>query len=682
MAQRITLYLLLCLLISVLGLVFGVGYQTYGDISHSFKQQGRQSALVGAEVTEYVINKALNNGIFNMVTLFDDAYTPIDDSQKRYHTGYDRYFSQNLSHIERAMLEADSVYYAYIVNMDGYIPIHTTEGMSKIKIAKPETLMTKDMVHIGTFVDANGYTYREFSAPIVINERKWGFFRIGIPIGLVDREVKESIVNIAMLMGFFSLFLASFIYWIISKNLQPLERIVTYVARIAEGDLSSTIRQEDGQTYSEDEIGRLFQALSAMQEGLNNLISSIKEQCRALDEATNIFSVDAEAIEGAATNVEQESQTVASATVEQSSCLAAIAEQTVSMNELMAQLSAGAGDISEQINSIAVSSEEASECVSKVAIANEQLSTTTNSSSKTMVEILSSFSNINSALAALNVALSNIASRCSQAKSSSSTCTEQANEGGAAIGKLRDSSLHVSKIVDVIHDIADQTNMLALNATIEAARAGKAGHGFAVVAKEIKELARQTAEATKKITNQITEMQENIESVVVNIHAIANAVEDNQKVVTQIACSVEEQKEVAVEIACNMDQAYKGATEVSMGSKEIGTVAIEIAKNSADVAKGGQDISERCAELATIAFSFKGNVEETYIGVKDIANSNKGVVSNLEHVSHTATQLSSIAAKTNDISQNVRKGARRISEITALLNKGISRFIIQKPSTS
>ena len=78
-----------------------------------------------------------------------------------------------------------------------------------------------------------------------------------------------------------------------------------------------------------------------------------------------------------------------------------------------------------------------------------------------------------------------------------------------AIRQLRESTASIGSVLGLIADIAAQTNLLALNATIEAARAGEAGRGFAVVASEVKSLATQTANATREISRQITELSAN-----------------------------------------------------------------------------------------------------------------------------------------------------------------------------
>ena len=77
----------------------------------------------------------------------------------------------------------------------------------------------------------------------------------------------------------------------------------------------------------------------------------------------------------------------------------------------------------------------------------------------------------------------------------------------ASVTQLGSSSVEIGNVVKVITSIAQQTNLLALNATIEAARAGEAGKGFAVVAGEVKELARETAQATEDIARRVASIQ-------------------------------------------------------------------------------------------------------------------------------------------------------------------------------
>jgi methyl-accepting chemotaxis protein len=89
-----------------------------------------------------------------------------------------------------------------------------------------------------------------------------------------------------------------------------------------------------------------------------------------------------------------------------------------------------------------------------------------------------------------------------------------ADNANLAVGKLGESSLEVGKVIKIIASIAQQTNLLALNATIESARAGEAGVGFAVVAKEVKGLAQKTAQATQDIVRKIETIQGDTQAAV------------------------------------------------------------------------------------------------------------------------------------------------------------------------
>src|SRR6266852_1875405 len=107
----------------------------------------------------------------------------------------------------------------------------------------------------------------------------------------------------------------------------------------------------------------------------------------------------------------------------------------------------------------------------------------------------------------MNNTIQDIAKHATESARVAGEAVKTAEVTNAAIAKLGESSAQIGKVVKVITSIAEQTNLLALNATIEAARAGEAGKGFAVVANEVKELARQTANATDDISRKIAAIQ-------------------------------------------------------------------------------------------------------------------------------------------------------------------------------
>jgi len=125
-----------------------------------------------------------------------------------------------------------------------------------------------------------------------------------------------------------------------------------------------------------------------------------------------------------------------------------------------------------------------------------------------------------------------------QAVGQASTMTREVQELGQA-------SAAVDEVIRIISGIADQTNLLALNATIEAARAGELGKGFAVVASEVKDLARETAAATKRVSQQIAGIQASSRSVAEGIHTTAETIGRLDTVQARISEVLEEQARMA-----------------------------------------------------------------------------------------------------------------------------------------
>lgn len=138
-------------------------------------------------------------------------------------------------------------------------------------------------------------------------------------------------------------------------------------------------------------------------------------------------------------------------------------------------------------------------------------------------------------------AIDEISRNISRTASLAQSAENDANSTTHIVEQLDSGSAKIGKVVSVIQDLAEQTNLLALNATIEAARAGESGRGFAVVATEVKNLANQTAEATKSIGASVEEIQANITAVVSSIQGISQGVAEVSSHTSSVAASIEEQ---------------------------------------------------------------------------------------------------------------------------------------------
>ncbi|MFO1357294.1 methyl-accepting chemotaxis protein [Plasticicumulans sp.] len=163
----------------------------------------------------------------------------------------------------------------------------------------------------------------------------------------------------------------------------------------------------------------------------------------------------------------------------------------------------------------------------------------------------------------LETAVHEISRNLHEAVSVVGTATRAVDAAAATVAQLTDSSARIGQVSRVINDIAEQTNLLALNATIEAARAGEAGKGFAVVASEVKDLARDTARATDDIGQRIGSIQADTGQVVDAIEQIRQTIAEVNRIATMIASAVEEQSVTTREISRSVGRAAEGSAGIT-----------------------------------------------------------------------------------------------------------------------
>ena len=294
----------------------------------------------------------------------------------------------------------------------------------------------------------------------------------------------------------------------------------------------------------------------------------------------------------------------------------------MTVNDEIGRLARATDQMSESlrdlIRQVANTSSEVAAAATQVAASSEELSSTVRNQEQSAQQVASAMSQMSSSV-------TEVASKAQESSRSAAESRERATASGqlvkqtvgqiesissqfselvTVVGAIEKQGEKVENIVQVIQEIADQTNLLALNAAIEAARAGEHGRGFAVVADEVRKLAERTTNATTEVSTTIGAMREGMHKAVdattqgqatVNqgrelgnkagnaVEVIVGAQVDAEKAASNIAAATHQQSSAVEEISRSIEQMSAANSQSASAASQSASAAISLSKRAEEL---------------------------------------------------------------------------------------------------
>jgi methyl-accepting chemotaxis protein len=406
----------------------------------------------------------------------------------------------------------------------------------------------------------------------------------------------------------------------------PLLRLAKKSQEVAQGDL--TVNIDSG---ASDEIGSLAAAFAKMVGNLRSTIAVASDMAWDVASAGEMLSANSEESATAVRQISEAVHQLASSAEEQSNAAFSAAMS-------MAKIHTSAGHL-------VVDAQSQVDAVGEALSAMSEMGYSYNRTLELLETVRRAASQNREAASKGEAAVNDLVS-------SMGRISERSKEAFSKISQLGGYSVEIGLIVDVIRDIADQTNLLALNAAIEAARAGEHGRGFAVVADEVRKLAERSSAETKVIGDLI--------------ESVRCGTDNTVAVMTLQEGEVSTGSEFAAEAGAKLREILKGATETVSAVDQLVDASMRSKELSLIMERAIQAINQAAESSRAASFEMKELVGEARHAVDTIAATSQESAASVEEVSASAEEVS---ASIGQMSSSATGFAQMVTELRRMVGR-------------
>jgi methyl-accepting chemotaxis protein len=521
------------------------------------------------------------------------------------------------------------------------------------------------------------------SVPVIAGNRRIGQVSIGYSPESINGEIANSVITISVYQILMLIIVCVGMAVLFGRNIKmPVASINAAIEKITMGELRTEIPD-----LGENEIGSIARGIAFLSERLSETIAKLHST--AVNVSVAIRQVDAtyrnaisgtrkqsEAVKEIAKSIQDASRAHAE-TNEDIERLAALSMENVSS---LIELKATAEEITSNTQRLFKATEDSYSFVAQMTQTAKEIS---KNSGEALVAVEDTFASVGE----IGASIREVEEHARESSKMAEKVKEVTSEGGMlaivnavegmekisaevkkyseTVERLGTRSTDIEKVLSVIKDVTEQTNLLSLNAAILAAQAGEHGKSFSVIADEIRALSERTSTSTREIGGIVKTIQRDIRDAVSSSESAKVKVDEGNSLVMKVGDALREIL-IAAEHSTEMTKAIERATEEqSLGLRQISVVIEDIRKMMNSIAKstGGQDnalsyLLEGVGEVKEVADISKRGTEEQAIGTRRISK-------NLELANDRLTSIGQAVLSQKKLNQDIIGAMDQITGVGA-----------------